>query len=102
MYRRLERIADLPERAALANGSVRALAGQCGVSPRTLERYIKRQFGECAHVWLAQQRMQRAKGLMLNGSSVKEAAFESGFKNPYHFSREFKKCYGYAPSRARL
>jgi len=33
--------------------------------------------------------------------NVSEVAYDTGFKNPSHFSRAFSSRYGYAPSEAR-
>lgn len=99
MARRLERIGDLAERAARANWCVRTLASHCRVSLSTLERHIKEKFGMSPQRWLAQLRMDRAAKKLREGLMVKEAAFETGFKNPHHFSHRFKEHEGHPPSR---
>jgi AraC-like DNA-binding protein len=96
---RLERITDWPKRVAPANWCVHTLAAQCRVSVSTLERFIRREFGICPHRWLMELRLQHAGNRLVQGFTVKETAFEAGFKDPHHFSRDFKKHYGYPPSQ---
>ena len=96
---RLDLITDWPERARKANWCVQELAEQCRVSARTLERHIRKRFGFCPHGRLVQLRMQQAVKQLLEGFTVKETAFELGYKNPHHFSREFKNHFGHPPSQ---
>jgi transcriptional regulator GlxA family with amidase domain len=94
---RLARIQNWPQRAHDAKYSVRALAKACGVSVRTLERFFLPAFSEPPRGWLKRLRMRRAVELLRDGSNVSETAFCLGHEDPSHFSREFKKGYGYAP-----
>jgi len=98
----LLRINDWTECAKRANWCVQTLAKQCHVSPRTLERHIKRTFGKCPQDWLRDLRMHQAVELLLDDSSVKETALELGYKNQHHFSREFKKHTGHSPSQMQV
>jgi AraC-like DNA-binding protein len=44
-------------------------------------------------------RLSKASDILRSGdSSLKGIAQTTGFCNQFHFSREFKKCYGYSPS----
>ena len=43
--------------------------------------------------------MQRAIELLRGGSNISETAFCLGYEDPSHFSREFKKCYGFPPNK---
>jgi AraC-like DNA-binding protein len=45
-------------------------------------------------------RMQRAAGLLLEpGALVKNVARELGYSDPFHFSRAFKRHFGFAPTQ---
>jgi AraC-like DNA-binding protein len=55
-------------------------------------------FGDTPRRWLNGLRMQRAIELLRDGSNIGETAFCLGYEDPSHFSREFKKHYGFAPS----
>jgi AraC-like DNA-binding protein len=77
---------------------VKTLAKRCDVSTRTLERFIKLKFAASPHDWMIDLRMRRAVELLPETASIKEASDQLGYKNQNHFSREFKKHYGHAPS----
>ena len=102
MIKQLQRVTDWPARAHTAKYCVHTLAASYGVSVRTLERHIKHEFAWCPHAWLMLVRMQRALELLLDDSSVKETAFELGYGHPHNFSRDFKKHFGYCPTKVAL
>ena len=74
------------------------LARLCGVSIRTLQRHFALNSGATISVWLRTIRMQEAYLRLMAGSRVKEVAYDLRFKQLSHFSREFKKIHGIAPS----
>lgn len=52
--------------------------------------------------WLTEKRLQHAMHLLSTmDKTVGEAAFESGFENPSHFSRVFKERFGLAPASVK-
>jgi AraC-like DNA-binding protein len=78
----------LEEFAQLSNRSLSAFK-------RDFQKLYKTTPGK----WLTEQRLLHAKNLLSNaGKSISEAAFESGFENPSHFSRSFKERFGVAPT----
>jgi len=67
------------------------------------KRDFKKQFDTTPGKWLVERRLQHAFHLLKNvGRTVTEAAFESGFEDPSHFSRSFRKLYGVSPIAMRL
>jgi AraC family transcriptional regulator, exoenzyme S synthesis regulatory protein ExsA len=71
------------------------------LSNRSLSAF-KRDFKKHFHItpgkWLLEKRLHHAVNLISNQhKTVSEAAFESGFQNPSHFSRAFKKRFGKGP-----
>jgi AraC-like DNA-binding protein len=71
------------------------------LSNRSLSVF-KRDFGKAFRTtpgkWLLERRLNYALHLLSNRNrNVSEAAFESGFESPSHFSRAFKSRFGKAP-----
>ncbi len=72
------------------------------LSNRSLSAF-KRDFERLYHntpgKWLLEKRLHHALHLMNNQhKTASEAAFESGFQSPSHFSRAFKMRFGKGPS----
>ena len=74
-----------------------ALAEVCGVSMRTLQRYFRAQYNQTVSDWLREMRLNEALHSLKACDSVKEVAFELGYKQPSHFTRDFKKRFGVPP-----
>ena len=75
------------------------------LSNRSLSAF-KRDFEKLFHRtpgrWLLEKRLHHALHLMSNRNrTVSEAAFESGFENPSHFSRAFKIRFGKGPTEMK-
>ena len=52
--------------------------------------------------WLRQQRMERAKHLLVHSSlSVQQVALEVGYEDQANFSTAYKRCYSVPPHRYR-
>ncbi len=68
------------------------------INPPYLCRLFKRYGAESPYQMLIRLKMRHASDL-LNGSDmlVKQVAKATGFSDPYHFSRLFKKIYGVSP-----
>jgi AraC family transcriptional regulator, exoenzyme S synthesis regulatory protein ExsA len=63
------------------------------------KRDFQKQFNATPGKWLIEKRLHHAMHLLSNaGKTVSEAAFESGFENPSHFSRSFSQHFGIAPT----
>jgi len=75
------------------------LASLLSISPRQLHRYTRKVFGRSPQAWLDEQRLWMAAGLLRRWRSVKVVAYELGFKQVSHFSREFKLRFGISPAR---
>jgi transcriptional regulator GlxA family with amidase domain len=102
MKTKLNYIQNWSELAREAEWSASALAEKCSVAVRTLERHFHNQMGQSPKFWLVRQRQRKAIDFLAHGLSVKETARELGYKHAAHFSRDFKKAFGYNPHQARL
>ena len=81
----------LEQYAALSNRSLSAF-----------KRDFQKQFNSTPGKWLLEKRLSHAMHLLCNMKrTVSEAAFESGFENPSHFSRSFKERFGTPPAAVK-
>ena len=86
--------ADLP--------SLKDFAHQLGTNEFKLKYGFRELFGTTVYRFLLQERLRKAKMLIQHtDANLKTIAFSVGFKTMPHFSRAFKKNYGYAPSELR-
>jgi AraC-like DNA-binding protein len=79
--------------------SLTTVARHCHMSPSTFSHRFKAEAGLTPMNWLARERMQAARRLLLEGRTAAETAAELGFANPFHFSRVFRKIEGVPPSQ---
>ena len=98
MSGRLHQIQNWSELAQAVNWSAATLAKKCGVSLRTLERHFLKAMDRRPQTWLCEQRQQQAIELLRDGCNVTKTATLLGYKHATHFSREFKKHWGHAPT----
>jgi AraC-like DNA-binding protein len=98
----IERIAMFEENweklAAEANYRPSQLAALCTVSLRTLQRHFSSRYGMTLGEWLREVRVNQAYTRLKAGETIKEVAYDLGFKQPSHFSRVFKQVHGVSPS----
>jgi AraC-like DNA-binding protein len=62
-----------------------------------LSRDFRTLFGTSPYRYLVLRRLDRARGLMANGTSASEAAYACGFADQSHFGRHFKRAFGLSP-----
>lgn len=73
------------------------LARIAGVSLRTLQRYFRARHNCTVTDWLRELRLEVARRRLTTCNSVKEVAFDLGYKQASHFTRDFKGRYGVPP-----
>lgn len=83
--------------------SLSYLADKVGIDKRKLTAIFKIRRGKTVMEFLQDERMKKACSLLLNEPSMqlKEIAFELGYKNPYAFSKAFKKRFKVSPQDFR-
>jgi AraC-like DNA-binding protein len=91
----------LVARTAMANlrgcGSFQFLCEQAGASPRTVERIFRREIGLSFESWRRQFRLMKAIELLAAGRTVKEVAFEIGYRQSSAFVEVFRRTLGATP-----
>ncbi len=103
LSRRQERLAK-EMLAANLNGAltIGELARECGLTPGHFAFAFKRTTGLSPTSWLAQQRVQKACGMLSNTSlPLTEIGLASGYTDQAHFTRSFTKLIGLPPGAWR-
>ncbi|MEI6239840.1 MAG: AraC family transcriptional regulator [Planctomycetia bacterium] len=78
------------------------LVAGSGMSRTNFFRAFKDQTGQSPYAYHLQLTIRRAEEMLRNSTiSVKQVAASLGFRNPYHFSKLFKKKTGFAPRAYR-
>lgn len=83
--------------------SLDRIAENMYLSPFYVSRIFKSEIGDTPIRYLINIRLERAMELLKTGSagSIQEVAEKVGYEDAYHFSKLFKKRYGYPPSKVR-
>lgn len=78
----------------------RTLAAMTSVSVKTAENKFKELFGVTIHQYVLAFKAEQAAAYFRNfpDMTVKEVAYNLGFYDEYHFSKQFKKVKGVSPS----
>lgn len=77
--------------------SIVTLSQACSVSVNTLERHFKESLGATPFAILRKKRLIGSLECLRNGSSVTEAAFQSGFSDYSNYIQLFRKLFGLTP-----
>jgi len=81
------------------NYSIVGLASDCNLSPTHFRRLFDKYTGSSPKEFILSMRISRAKQLLSEGKSIKEAADLSGFNDIFYFMRTFKKITGITAGR---
>ncbi|MGC6424878.1 MAG: AraC family transcriptional regulator [Lentimonas sp.] len=80
--------------------SMKEVSEVCHVDRAYLSRLFKKHTGEGPYQFLIRMKMESAaEALRFGNASVKAAAADVGFDDPFHFSRVFKKTFGLSPKQ---
>jgi len=77
--------------------TVSGLARNCTVSRERLHRVLTQWLGMAPGDYLRAVRLQRAKHMVINGEPAASVAAECGFSDQAHFTRWFRRTFGYTP-----
>lgn len=82
--------------------SLAELAGVINISPTYFANLFKRAMGVSPHQYVVQQRVERAKLLLLKTDlAIADIALQVGFSNQSHLTRHFKHIVGVTPKQVR-
>lgn len=99
----LNKTLELLERSASRQLTLNEICKAVGSSPSTLNRLFKKHFDSSPIEYFIEMKMKAAQNMLRNETlSIKEISEKLGYKNQLHFSAEFKKKRGQAPSFFRL
>lgn len=74
------------------------LADYLGISVSTLFRKFKSELGESTHDYFLRMRMEAARRKFAEGTSVKEAAFQLGYRHAGDLSRAYHRHFDSSPT----
>ena len=80
---------------------LRALARSVGMSTFHFARVFRELVGSAPHQYLLNVRYRAGLQMLLEGASVSDACFRSGFSNLSHFTREFRRRFRHRPSAVK-
>ena len=85
--------------AAILDGerTVCGLARHCAVSRERIHRVLRQTIGMSPTEYLRAVRLHRAKSLVMRGEPVAAIAADCGFADQAHFTRWFRRTFGYTP-----
>jgi transcriptional regulator GlxA family with amidase domain len=99
---RIRFVLALMERYRAMPLSVEELARAVNLSPAHLRRLFQRELGRSPARVCRELRLDHARHLLQTSFlTVKEVMAETGWNDPSHFSREFKRRYGHTPGALR-
>jgi AraC family transcriptional regulator len=99
----MRRVRDLIEDRLADNLSLEAIAGEVGVSSRSLSRACLRQWGTTVHQYVLSRRVERAKNLLLSTDlTVTSIALDTGFSSQSHLATAFRRVTGLTPKSYRV
>ena len=82
---------------ATLRSNAEELASEVGVSVGYLARSFQLATGTGLHNFHVLMVLQKAKALLRGGAPLADAAFDSGFCDQAHLTREFVRTYGFTP-----
>ena len=95
----LSRTIELIRTQAAHPITLTCLAREAGLSKYHFLRTFKEHTGLTPHQYILSVRIQKATEQIIAGESISQASLDSGFSDQSHFTRHFKRIYGYTPRK---
>jgi AraC-like DNA-binding protein len=100
--RRVEKMIRYMQYNLAVNITRQDLAREFHLTPEHINYMFKKELGISPTQFLHQEKSKEGYRLIRQeGLSVKETASRLGFADPFHFSKVFKKVFGYPPGEVR-
>lgn len=77
--------------------SIDIVCAEAGIGATTFRQLFKRYYQKTPVEYVTELRLQYARNLISCGTSIENAAFESGFNDPKYFARVVKKRFNCTP-----
>jgi len=81
--------------------TVRGAAAQLGVSTRSLQRLLQKATNRSPAAWISLARARKAARLAAGAGNLAQTAFDCGYADQAHMSREFRRWFDISPARLR-
>lgn len=72
-----------------------------GLDRYSMARAFRRHFGTSPYRYLTMRRLDQVRATLRTEASLADAAFDSGFADQAHMTRQFKRAFGLSPGRWR-
>lgn len=95
---RLEQVRQLLESTPEHPFTLDSLASIAAMSPVSLRNKFRQAYGDSVFNYLRDCRLALARRYLIEGYSVQEAAWMSGYQHATNFATAFRRRYGVAPS----
>jgi transcriptional regulator GlxA family with amidase domain len=101
-HQSLIKVAELMEANVENPLSLEQIASETALSRRQIERLFKRHLGQVPKRYYLELRLKRARELLLQTAMpIMDITTACGFQSPPHFSKCYRKQFGYPPSVER-
>lgn len=100
-YQRLELIRRLLEQTPEKAYTLNELARRAAMSPSSLRCKFRHAYGCTVFDYLRDCRLARARRYLMEGYSVQQAAWMSGYQHATNFATAFRRRYGCSPGELR-
>jgi AraC-like DNA-binding protein len=101
LARRVDRARERLETGYADSQPLASLAREAGMSLFHFARIFRELIGTPPHRYLTGLRLRHARRLLEAGRGVTETCYEVGFSSLSHFTRQFRRAFGVAPSTLR-
>ncbi len=97
-HERIQHVLELVKNSNLEHISIDYLASKVFISPSRLRMQFKQSLGVSLHKYIILQKILSAINSMINGFSVQDAAYKSGFNDTSHLNKSMLKTFSINPS----